>query len=617
MKKGIISPLPCSSENMRIIVIILLCIAFGTSRASDFKSGSDSTDKPKAQKQESTAKNVAGDEKPKPGDTTGYPNSSLFILDLRTMQIRSEQEFWNLPNKRNVPFDVPFLLKIEGIDTGTVVDTVFLNITRDKKWDVPYQKMTIGKIRKLGNKIRDNDTIFNDDSVLVYSSYFRTDLVKNQDIVLSIPPLRANSAYTFNFYIITKPGKSQVKAFTATALLAIEKSLLSNYINLIQGEINKTAIEKVLKPQWNDILNEPFQSKSIKENGGVKTDKKSINFTKSESNSLERVMGRVIDYCMKIFPLFREIKSTDHELDLTGKILDKVRTQLCKTASQDTVLPEILLGFAGVDTLVDYIQHENLLFDTAYLIRLVSNLNATIVAFDKASRDTNFKTQETNIKSAIQIMGRRVEMINSLKSELDNLNYYLNTSELAVTIGIKALTLLSMNVNTSSTFKVRAKWYFCPDVGIALIMRTGVGVKVVPYYGLNFNFMPINREAHYSLFSIGRTITDDCKGFYRFMQSLSFMAGITMLTTPNYMDDHWQGVIGSYGLLTGLGLRINDFLRVCGGAMWMNLKNNNPTISTYKLTATPFVSLALDLDMVGYIQKISENVQLNKFSIKH
>ena len=373
----------------------------------------------------------------------------------------------------------------------------------------------------------------------------------------------------------------------------------------------------MLKPQWNDILNEPFQSKSIKENGGVKTDKKSINFTKSESNSLERVMGRVIDYCMKIFPLFREIKSTDHELDLTGKILDKVRTQLCKTASQDTVLPEILLGFAGVDTLVDYIQHENLLFDTAYLIRLVSNLNATIVAFDKASRDTNFKTQETNIKSAIQIMGRRVEMINSLKSELDNLNYYLNTSELAVTIGIKALTLLSMNVNTSSTFKVRAKWYFCPDVGIALIMRTGVGVKVVPYYGLNFNFMPINREAHYSLFSIGRTITDDCKGFYRFMQSLSFMAGITMLTTPNYMDDHWQGVIGSYGLLTGLGLRINDFLRVCGGAMWMNLKNNNPTISTYKLTATPFVSLALDLDMVGYIQKISENVQLNKFSIKH
>ena len=617
MKKGIIRPLPCSSENMRIIVIILLCIAFGTSRASDFKSGSDSTDKPKAQKQESTAKNVAGDEKPKPGDTTGYPNSSLFILDLRTMQIRSEQEFWNLPNKRNVPFDVPFLLKIEGIDTGTVVDTVFLNITRDKKWDVPYQKMTIGKIRKLGNKIRDNDTIFNDDSVLVYSSYFRTDLVKNQDIVLSIPPLRANSAYTFNFYIITKPGKSQVKAFTATALLAIEKSLLSNYINLIQGEINKTAIEKVLKPQWNDILNEPFQSKSIKENGGVKTDKKSINFTKSESNSLERVMGRVIDYCMKIFPLFREIKSTDHELDLTGKILDKVRTQLCKTASQDTVLPEILLGFAGVDTLVDYIQHENLLFDTAYLIRLVSNLNATIVAFDKASRDTNFKTQETNIKSAIQIMGRRVEMINSLKSELDNLNYYLNTSELAVTIGIKALTLLSMNVNTSSTFKVRAKWYFCPDVGIALIMRTGVGVKVVPYYGLNFNFMPINREAHYSLFSIGRSITADCKGFYRFMQSLSFMAGITMLTTPNYMDDHWQGVIGSYGLLTGLGLRINDFLRVCGGAMWMNLKNNNPTISTYKLTATPFVSLALDLDMVGYIQKISENVQLNKFSIKH
>jgi len=87
-----------------------------------------------------------------------------------------------------------------------------------------------------------------------------------------------------------------------------------------------------------------------------------------------------------------------------------------------------------------------------------------------------------------------------------------------------------------------------------------------------------------------------------------------MIKAEKYMNDQWKGVIGDYGMLTGFAIRLNDFLRVSGGAVWMQVKDPNPTISTKSIQVLPYASLALDIDMIGYIEKMAENIKLNKLS---
>jgi hypothetical protein len=59
-----------------------------------------------------------------------------------------------------------------------------------------------------------------------------------------------------------------------------------------------------------------------------------------------------------------------------------------------------------------------------------------------------------------------------------------------------------------------------------------------------------------------------------------------------------KGIIGNKALILGLGFRVTTFMKVNTGMFFYYLYDKNPTVSNdlYRTTASPFVSLSLDLD---------------------
>jgi hypothetical protein len=379
-----------------------------------------------------------------------------------------------------------------------------------------------------------------------------------------------------------------------------------------------STLDLLIKSKIKTILNKPFSDLKSPNNKNVIINPEGQSTYDSEWKQIQLITSQIKKSLINIYKnLYRVINDNDLANFTNGiknkdtiKIKENTNTNIIELKK---IFPNMISrrfqGIVGTSNLKNYINDStSLLFDTSYLRLMIANLENYEVGISKIDKNNT----DSVITKAKYVLSERVKYLKQLDNEIVELKKIVFESKLKVLVKQQFTNYLIIDINTLSTFKIRAKWYFCPDVGIAVVVNTGIGARIVPYYGLNFSFLPINREAHYSLFSMKNRVTPDCSLLYRFGQSLSFVAGVTMLSTENYMDDKWRGVIGNYGMVTGLGLRLNDFLRVCGGVIWMKLKDENPTINTMKLSAPFFFSLSLDLDVVGYIERIAENVKLNK-----
>ena len=140
-------------------------------------------------------------------------------------------------------------------------------------------------------------------------------------------------------------------------------------------------------------------------------------------------------------------------------------------------------------------------------------------------------------------------------------------------------------------FKTRAEFHITADIGLAHYTFYGanndsqeesINNSVAPYLGVNFNFFAVNRQANYSIFK-GRT--NWCKAF-------SFVLAGTI--NENFDNDRRDHLFANVNLMTGIGMRITDFLRVGGGAKWYRY---NVTQLDQKLVASPYISFSLDFDV--------------------
>lgn len=138
----------------------------------------------------------------------------------------------------------------------------------------------------------------------------------------------------------------------------------------------------------------------------------------------------------------------------------------------------------------------------------------------------------------------------------------------------------------SGDFDTSASYYISGDLGVAAIPQFS---KVVPYFGTNIYFRPVNKNITLA----GSEDDFFWDGFGRRF-SLMFGISISSVAKTNYRTDLFGG---NFNLVTGAGFRITDYFRLNAGALWYQKLNENPLNSNSNIQPAFFVSFSIDLDV--------------------
>lgn len=239
----------------------------------------------------------------------------------------------------------------------------------------------------------------------------------------------------------------------------------------------------------------------------------------------------------------------------------------------------------------------------------------------KAALNTFFKTilnpNTEDIRSESSVLEYRITDLQS--------NY--KTQELTaarfaedyVKIFVETRSIASYQ-ETKVDFEARGEYFITSDLGLAYVPALS---NIIPTFGLNFSLKALNRNARYNLHYLihGPQLEENCipDGFQsncgnRLLKNLSVVLSITLsdvskvapqglTNTFSEIEDTWK-----FSLLTGMGLRISDGVRISGGAMWVKNRVRAPLDVSAPLKPLGYASLSIDLDWGKYIEHFRTKV---------
>lgn len=223
--------------------------------------------------------------------------------------------------------------------------------------------------------------------------------------------------------------------------------------------------------------------------------------------------------------------------------------------------------------------------------------------------------------TALKVLEKLYPLSGHVKTNLqlyDDIKSYLRRIEQKIGVGIAEATIdvkekIKTGVSSHSigNFKTRAEWYVSGDIGVASVFF-GDGFipeyRLQPYFGVNFNLAPVNRQRHFNLFKdIGSG------GGKRPLRNLSIILGLTIDGFNNIGEDSkLQNLWGNnLNLLTGLGIRLFDPVRINGGVIWIRQENANPILSTSSTEVFPFLSVSYDIDVAQQLKNVGRLFKAN------
>jgi len=159
----------------------------------------------------------------------------------------------------------------------------------------------------------------------------------------------------------------------------------------------------------------------------------------------------------------------------------------------------------------------------------------------------------------------------------------------AASASAEAHETVSLAGSSVLSFQSRAKSLVSADIGLAAVR----GVGVVPYFGANFYFEPVNKAIPLSV----RGSPGD---------RLSLTIGLTTQSVAQANDR--DNLFGSFALLAGAGYRFADPLRVTVGGMVLRDVPADPLSTAQPVRVTPFLSLSLDWDVKETLGKITDKL---------
>ena len=139
-------------------------------------------------------------------------------------------------------------------------------------------------------------------------------------------------------------------------------------------------------------------------------------------------------------------------------------------------------------------------------------------------------------------------------------------------------------------YDTRAKMQITPDFGYIYSGFNGDFNHFSPYLGFHVNFRFMDKNLPF--WGLPN------KTPFHFV---SFMTGwsLVSIAEDGKRADLFKDNKGT--LLTGLGFRITNSLRITGGVNWFYKIDPNPLINTKSLAVMPFCGLSLDLDLKKYL----------------
>lgn len=142
-------------------------------------------------------------------------------------------------------------------------------------------------------------------------------------------------------------------------------------------------------------------------------------------------------------------------------------------------------------------------------------------------------------------------------------------------------------------FEKRSKFQITPDFGWIWYGLQEDFNGFSPYLGFHINFRYINKNIPFS-----RLPNKTCLHYLSFMTAWSLASISEKGKRENFFDKST--------LLTGIGLRLNNALRVTTGVNWFYKLDPNPTIETKSIAVTPYIGLSIDLDVKQFLNGFTD-----------
>jgi hypothetical protein len=165
-----------------------------------------------------------------------------------------------------------------------------------------------------------------------------------------------------------------------------------------------------------------------------------------------------------------------------------------------------------------------------------------------------------------------------------SLEAYHKLQEVTATLARRMVTLSGSNIGS---FLTRQRSYLAADFGFIYAERVG---EALPYLGTNIYLFPVNKQA---------PLGWQDWGWKRYSATI----GVTL---GKFGKARTEPLFSDVNLVTGVGVRLTESLRLGGGVVWFREADENPLSTSKRTVFSPYGSLSLDYDVNSLINWFSK-----------
>lgn len=398
-----------------------------------------------------------------------------------------------------------------------------------------------------------------------------------------------------------------LKIITSEQVKSIKKLLARKIFDFFQSEVAKSDKSTITKAITKDFQRKLENEITILLNQNSEKSKITPNsFLDKNSNNIQNIF-RLGDIFSDFTNLRNDVKSYDlvkfNKLIISfyKKMSDKLSTykgnnsqlKIIKESNEQAIIDLLMNGCEDISALKDTPLNScgKLVFDGSISSKdVIERANIMTNNIQLISKILELPLSEDDDKISIYL-----DDLKSIATDIDRIDKSIN--RMLDEIEILAPESIGFLSSISGSMQTRLNWYISADVGVLYAYQQK---DFVPFIGMNIYFRPIDKNIPFERLRAARKIQGKSISLIGYRASLVVgltFGGLTKNDNPKF------NIIFGRGIISGIGYRLTESLKLNAGALWFNQKDINPLVTQYSLKATPYLSLSLDWDLKNFITK--------------